>query len=512
MIQTDKTWLENPAAILAFICVLQAAAWTLAPGLTHSAPPLDVVESYLWGREWVWATFKHPNLPGWLLDASYLVTGAAGWPAYLLSQLMIVACFGLVFLIGRDLFGSDLRGSQMALGGVLLLTGVYYYSLSTPEFNHNVAQMPFYAAVILALWRAVTGGGVLWWLALGAAGAIGIQAKYSFGILLAVAGLWLALEPRARRCLFGVGPWIALAVFLLGAAPQILWLVKSGFLPLRYAADRAEGVASASPVKFLLAQLADHAGLFILAAAAGLFTIPKPRRMREFTIGGLDAFTSRFLLTFALGPVLLSALLALIAGKGMKDMWGMPMFNLSGVLLIALTAGRFTQVSLRRLTIGATALLVIVPLGYAASVMAGGHSKKALGVVWPQAEMSKRFQEIWRSETKRPLRIAAGDVWVAGLVALTASDRPSIYTDGDRVRSPWIMPERLAAEGALVVWQQRDDRPMPGQLAALIGSAPRREEAFPWPDSPTRPPLRIGYAILPPAAPAGANGAPLSRK
>ena len=51
------------------------------------------------------------------------------------------------------------------------------------EFNHNVAQMPFYAAVILALWRAVTRGGLHWWAMLGAASAIGVQAKYSFGVL-----------------------------------------------------------------------------------------------------------------------------------------------------------------------------------------------------------------------------------------------------------------------------------------------------------------------------------------
>jgi 4-amino-4-deoxy-L-arabinose transferase-like glycosyltransferase len=508
--QENKGWLEKPAAILAFICLLQGVMWTLAPGLTHWAPPLDVVESYLWGREWVWATFKHPSLPGWALETSYLLTGAAGWPAYLVSQLMIVACFALVYLLGRDLFGHDRRGSQLALAGVLLLTGVYYYSLSTPEFNHNVAQMPFYAAVILALWRAVTRGGLIWWALLGLASAFGIQAKYSFGVLLAVAGLWLIVEPRARRQFLKPGPWLALAIFLIGAAPQIRWLIDSHFLPLTYAAKRAGAGSSSNPLSFLLAQLADHAGLIVLAALAGLFGQFWTARKLEIEFAGLDPFASRFLLTFALGPVLLSALLALIARTGMKDMWAMPMFNLSGLLLVALTAGRFDERALRRLIAGAVVLLIAVPIGYAASVaFADSQTKKPLGVSWPQAAMSQRFSEIWQGETHRPLRIVAGDVWTAGLVALSAPDRPSIFTEADPTLSPWITPDRLAGEGALVVWQDKGERP-PARLAEFIAQAPQHTEEFAWPDNKDRPPLRIGYAIVPPAP--SVSGSAVSHK
>ena len=510
--RNDTGWLEKPAAILAFICLLQGVMWTLAPGLTHWAPPLDVVESYLWGREWVWATFKHPSFPGWALEASYLVTGAVGWPAYLVSQIMIVASFVLVYLLGRDLFGPDLRGRQLALGGVLLLTGVYYYSLATPEFNHNVAQMPFYAAVIFALWRATTRGGLIWWAMFGVASAIGIQAKYSFGVLLAVAALWLVFEPRARRQLLGPGPWVALAIFLIGAAPQIRWLIDSHFLPLSYAANRAGRGSSANPVSFLLAQLADHAGLLILAGIAGLFGPLWIARKPRMKMAGLDPFASRFLLTFALGPVLLSALLALIARTGMKDMWAVPMFNLSGLLLIALVAGRFNEKSLRRLVVGAVVLLIVVPLGYAGFVLlAGRFMKKPLGVNWPQAAMSQRFDTIWHGETHRPLRIVAGDVWTAGLVALTGADRPSIFTDGDPILSPWTTPERLAREGALVVWQDKGAGPPP-RLAALIGTAAQREESFIWPDRRDRQPLRIGYAIVPPTAPSGETGSTISSR
>ncbi len=503
--------MAKPVAVLLFACVLQVINWSLAPALTHSAPPLDVVESYLWGREWVWATFKHPSFPGWALEASYLLTNAVGWPAYLLSQFAIVTAFVLVFLIGRDLFGSDLRGSQLALASVLLLTGIYYYSLSTPEFNHNVAQIPCYAAAIFTLLRAATRGTLIWWIALGAVCAVGVHVKYSFGILIAVAGLWLLLEPRVRRQLLHIGPWVAAAIFLAGASPQIEWLLDSHFLPLSYAARRAAGASANNPLLLLLTQIVDHAGLLVLAATAGLFGALPLVWKRPFKIGSLDPFASRFLLTFALGPVVLSVLLALIARAGMKDMWAMPMFNLSGVLLVALFADRFTDASLRRLAVGALLLLVLVPLGYAATVRFTGPAlKKPLPVTWPQEAMSKRFDKLWHGEVNRPLGIVAGDVWVAGLVALTAVDRPSIYTEADRMRSPWITPERLAREGALVVWQEKSDgAPPPQQLAGLIGAAARRTATFAWPYMPDHSPLRIGYAIVPPAAPPASNGSPV---
>jgi 4-amino-4-deoxy-L-arabinose transferase-like glycosyltransferase len=500
------TSVDKPVAVLTVICMLQVAMWTLAPTLVHQAPPLDVVESYLWGREWVWATFKHPSLPGWVLEASYILTGVTGWPAYLVSQVMIVMAFVLVFLIGRDLFGADLRGSQLALGGVLLLTGIYYYSVSSPEFNHNVPQIPCYAAVIFTLWRAVTRGGLIWWTALGIAGALGVHIKYSFGIVLAVACIWLIFEPKARRTLSGAGPWLTALVFLAGAAPQIHWLISSDFGPLSFAARRAAGATANSPFLLLLTQIVDHAGLFALATVAGLFRPLRAGPRPSLATGGLDLFAFRFLLTFALGPVMFSVVLALAVHTGMKDMWPMPMFNLSGLLLVALMVDRFTEASLRRLIIGAALLLAMVPVGYAVTVrLADPYLKKPLPVTWPQAAISERLSDLWRSETGRPLGIVAGDIWAAGLVALTAQGKPSIYIDGDRSRSPWITPERLAEEGALVVWLEKGNGTPPSQLAALIGTSTRRESTFDWPYMASHSPLRIGYAIVPPRSPLDAK-------
>src|SRR5262245_27262719 len=178
---------ERPERGLAALMAAQIAFWTLAPALSHEAPPLDVVEMYVWGREHVVATFKHPNLPGLVLEATRLLTfGQTGWPAYLVSQVFIAITFCAVFMLGRDLMDGP-----RALAGTLLLTGVYFFSWVTPEFNHNVAQMPLWALVMLYLWRATTSGKALDWLLLGVFAGLSLWAKYSSAILLVVAAIWI---------------------------------------------------------------------------------------------------------------------------------------------------------------------------------------------------------------------------------------------------------------------------------------------------------------------------------
>jgi len=54
---------ETPGALVATAAALQVVVWTITPAIINSAPPLDVVESYMWGREWVLATYKHPAMP-----------------------------------------------------------------------------------------------------------------------------------------------------------------------------------------------------------------------------------------------------------------------------------------------------------------------------------------------------------------------------------------------------------------------------------------------------------------
>ena len=479
----------HPVGLLAILCAMQVLVWTLAPALTHSAPPLDVVEMLVWGREGVVATYKHPNLPGLLLEGVRRFSFGAFWPAYALAQACVVASFIAVYLLGRDLLGPG-----RAVAGTLLLTGIFYYSWPTPEMNHNLVQMPLWAWACLALWRSVQDGRLHWWLLLGVFAGLSLWAKYSSGLLLAAAGVWILTDAQARAQLARVGPWAALAAFAVVAAPQAQFLIETDFLPFDYALARAGSGRIGGPLSFLLTQIADHGVFLLMALSAGLFGKGAARSPPE------EARARRFLAVMGLLPALLAALAAGATGMGLKDMWGMPMFNLSGLLLLALLPGRFDGRRLVRIAAAAGMLVALVPAIYAASVLLRAErSDKPSRVVWPQEEIASRLLRGYAGEAGDMPRIIAGPVWEAGLVALAAPGTPSVSIDGDERKSPWATGQDITERGALAVWRT-ESRPAPA-LAALVEGRVQRQETFRWSGSATARPIRITWTVIPPRAP-----------
>ena len=487
---------EHPSRALLALCLAQIVAWTLAPTLAHDMPPLDVVEGYMWGREWPLATFKHPAMPSWILEASRRLTGSVGWPAYLAAQLLIAATFLLVFALGRQLLDA-----RRAAAGTLLLTGVFYFSVPTPELNHNVAQMPFWAAIALALWLATERGNRISWLLLGLVAAGGMYAKLSTGLLLFTGGIWMLADARARGRLATPGPWLGLAIFAALVLPLVLHLVRSDGEMLQYAAGRGRQFGQ-NVLAFLGVQALALAGAAVMLVIAGLgfSRVPQDVAVSPLDGGPVDPRVVRFLALLTLGPIALSVLLALLGRVGAKGMWGAPMLNLAGLLAVALVADRLPRSALRRLAVCAAALLVLLPAGYVAFMLvwapATGRLKKQH---WPQAEISTRLQARWASATGKPLLIVAGEPWVAGAVGLGPGASPSILTNGSLAQAPWISPERLKRDGALVVWQEDARRFKPPAIDALVAGRPVGEERFVPRWLPSAPPIVIKYVIIPPA-------------
>ncbi|MGE0597725.1 MAG: glycosyltransferase family 39 protein [Hyphomonadaceae bacterium] len=480
--------IDQPRMGLWALIAAQLAFWTLAPALSYLTPPLDVVEMYAWGREWVVATFKHPNGPGVILEASrWLTGGAVGWPAFLIAQICVGVTFWAVFSLGRDVLDD-----KRALAGVLALTGVYFFSWVTPEFNHNVLQMPLWALTILALWRATSTGALIWWALLGLFGGLGLWAKYSHALVLLPAAVWLLWDNDARRRLATLGPWLALGVFLLTAAPQALWLFQNDFLPFEYAARRGEGGGPLPTLEFLLTQVLNHLPMALLLLFAGFFFTRAPAPPAP-----IDKRAWRFLLLMAFGPLALAALAGLF-GMGLRASWGAPMFSLSGLAAIAWLSDRFSIDRLKRLMTGAGVLIVVVSGLYFAHVRYGAlFTDDPLRGNWPRAQISRALDVAWRDETGgAPLRIVAGDIWTAGLVNMDATQPPSVLINGDFTISPWVSTARARREGVLIVWRA-DQTPPPGLMALRTDSAERRLSVR-YPHFPDAPPIELHYAIEPP--------------
>ena len=502
-----KIEFDKPEFALAVLCGAQLALWTLIPALTYDAPPLDVVEGYLWGRERVLATYKHPALPSWTLEIGRVLTGATGWPAYLTSQLFVVASLSATFLLGRDLLGA-----WRALAGTCLLTGVTFYSWTTPNFNHDVAMMPIWAGFTLALWRAVERNTIAGWVMAATLAAAALHTKLASLVLLSSAALWLLWDGKARGRLPSAPPWVGLAAWLALAAPLSVWLLDNGHQMLEYGTSRAFGRSALGAVPFVLGVAAAVAGGALIGALA---VLPLARTIRAPVLGlslpsDIDARARRYLASVTLGPLLLMIIIAQVTGGGMKTSWAVPMLGGAGLLAMTFIDERHVEDVARRISRLSLLVLLVVALAHAAYVRTASLFGRPDRVNWPSAEISSRLSSAWREATGRPLSIVAGEPWVAGLVGIGVDPMPSVLTFGDLALSPWITPERLARDGALILWGDYQQRTIaaagqppkpPDKIRLIVGELPIRSATFQWPLNPKLTEIVIGYAILPPRSP-----------
>jgi hypothetical protein len=480
---------QQPYLFVGLIIAAQIAVWTLIPYLSGRSLPLDVVSDGLsWGHEWQWGYFKHPPLPSWEVEAFFDAFGDIG--PYLLSQLSVGLTYLFVFLLGRALMGAEL-----AAAGTALTAFVYFFSLPTPEFNHNVAQMPLWAALSFAYYQCLDSKRLSCWIALGVVSGLALLTKYSSGVLLAVVAFHLFSSSAGRAKLATPGPYLAIVVCVLVIAPHVYWLVGHHFPTLAYAAKRAgeaQGIFArlGQPLRFLVSQLIDNSAAIAVAGLVG-FIGRKP-----FARAAADEKLF-FLAVLGLGPALFTAVISLLTGMGLRDMWGAPMWNLTGLLIVYAGRARAAEARTHILALLVAAAFVVLPFFY---VIANALAPMALGkpsrTQWPDRGMAAAFAHDFQSATGAPLKIVAGDGWLAGLIAMRDPSRPSVFTDASMAEAPWITPPRQARQGALVVWLV--PRPMPAAFARLPGLKLMGTKRFAWPCEPKAPPLEIGWAVVPP--------------
>jgi 4-amino-4-deoxy-L-arabinose transferase-like glycosyltransferase len=469
--------------------------WTLVPGLIHKTPPLDTLEVYMWARDWILVSSKHPNMAGWMLAVVHALTGGAyGWSAYLLAQLCTGTAMLFVYLLGREV--TDVRSAGL---GTILCCAVGYFSWFSPQYNANVASMPFWAAFVWAVWMARKHGTLVRWVVVGLVGAGVVYCKLSGALLLLVAGIYALVDPTLRRQLLTPGPWLAGALCIALFIPAALEISRQNYMIFDHVATKTTGTPN--PLSFLGTQiLMCGVMLLILAMSAKRASKPIGYEDRE-SWPDVPPKTRddglRFVTVFAFAPLLLLVLESLALRTQMRALWAIPMGNLFALAAVMWLHRSGVILDDDRIKRFVAAVILIGPLAYGVAKYAGSYETPPGPTNWPQREISQRFEALWEAETNAPLKLVGGDVLEAGIVALTAKHTPSLLIDLKTYRVPWITPERIKRDGLLAIWPYTY-KPGYETFQELTKNCKAKPQSFKVSARPDGKPLVLWYCIFPP--------------
>ena len=390
--------------------------WTLVPTLTNNNLPLDTIEHLAWGSNLDWGFNKHPPAVAFFLESFYQIFGARDWAYYLLSQAFVATALIVVFKFSEDLF----RDKILSLLSVLLLEGIYFYNFTTPEFNVNVCQLPFWALSVYYSWKLFDTKKLNFkdCFLLGVFAAIGFLSKYLFVyLLLAIVLLFFYVIFIKKYKKFDFRYLISLEVFIVLLVPHIVWLINNDYTTITYGLART-GLENSSliyhiiyPLLFLSKQIGILIPFFIML----FFLIKK----FKFKISLKDK-KLLFLIFINLVPIGLMFVTSIVTGSKIRTMWMTPFYLFSGVLVVYIIQ---TQINLKRLNGFLSVFLILFifsPFAYAYISI----SNKDKRTDYPGKQIAIKTQYAWDQDHKEIINVVLGDEWHAGNLSYHLKSRP----------------------------------------------------------------------------------------
>ena len=399
-----------------FIFVLShLLIWTVVPTITNKNLPLDVIEALAWGSNLDWGFNKHPPGSAFFPEIFFQIFGAQDWAYYFLSSLFVVISFYFVFKVADEILSSKL----LSLFSVLILEAIYFYNFTTPEFNVNVCQLPFWSLVVYFSWKIYSSKEIKLsdCFFIGLFGAIGFLSKYLFVYLLAsifLLFMYLILIKKDRK--FDFKYFITLEVFVILLIPHFIWLYGNDFITIFYGLKRTGLEPSLinhfeQPILFLFKQIGTLLPFFFL-----IWLLVKKIQFK-FNVKDKKLL---FLLVINLLPIFLILITSAIMGSKIRTMWMTPFYLYFGVLFIYLLKSQINIKKTNSFLSGFLFLFFLSPIIY--SYVSISQTDKRTD--YPGKEIASKVQLIWSKDFNGEIQFVTGDEWKAGNLSYHLKSRP----------------------------------------------------------------------------------------
>jgi len=386
--------------------------WTITPSISNINLPLDTIEALAWGSNLSWGFSKHPPVSAFMVEVVYSLFGNQDWAYYLLSQIFVVTAFIYVWKFSNLIFKNKL----FSLCSIFLLEGIYFYNFTSPEFNVNVCQLPFWALVVFYSWKSINYEKISDLILLGIFMSVGFLTKYLFIYLILTVKIIFLLQ-LIKKKKFNIKLLIPGTLFILLLTPHLIWLYQNDFITITYALNRT-GIEETdftkhlyNPFLFLVKQVGILIPVFIM-----LLTFIKIRRINLNNLKK-DKY---FLLLINIFPIILIFLTSLISGAKIRTMWMTPFYLFLGVLLIQIFKEYLNKNNLNKFLVVFVILFILSPISY----LFVSFSNEFKRTDYPGKEISDLVQRRWDNNFTNNISIVVGDEWYAGNLSYHLSSRP----------------------------------------------------------------------------------------
>ena len=390
--------------------------WTLVPSLTNQNLPLDTIEHLAWGSNLDWGYNKHPPMVAAVLEFFYQIFGSKDWAYYLLSQIFVIISFYYVYKFSKEILKNDI----LSLISVLLLESIYFYNFTTPEFNVNVCELPFWTATVYYSWKIFKSKDIKFTdcFFVGLFAAFGFLSKYLFiYLLVSIELLFFYLIFVKKEKKFNFKYLITAEVFLIILVPHLIWLNNNEFITIKYGLART-GLEQSSIIdhlKFPLIFIAKQIGILIPFLFLILLLVKKIK-LRIY----LKDKKLLFLLAINILPIILMFLTSVLTGSKIRTMWMTPFYLFFGTLFVYFLQEQINTKKLKSFMVGFIFLFFLSPTLYAyVSII-----KEDKRTDYPGKGIAVKTQYAWDQQFNSKINVVYGNEWNAGNLSYHLKSRP----------------------------------------------------------------------------------------
>ncbi len=390
--------------------------WTLIPSLTNHNLPLDTIEALAWGSNLDWGFNKHPPMSAFFPEIFYQIFGSQDWAYYFLSQIFVIISFYYVFKLSKEILNNNLLG----LISILLIETIYFYNFTSPEFNVNVCQLPFWSLTAYYAWRIFNGKTIKFsdCFLVGLFAAFGFLSKYLFlYLLVSIDFLFVYLIFIKKDRKFDFKYLITTEVFLVALVPHFIWLTNNEFITITYGLARTglEQSSLINHIQYPLIFIGKQIGILIPFLILTWLLVQK----LTFKINIKDK-KLLFLLSINILPILLMFLTSVIAGSKIRTMWMTPFYLFFGTLFVYMLQNQINIKKLKPFVIGFIFFFFLSPVLYAyVSISKDDKRTDYLG-----KEIAIKTQYAWDQQFDSKINVVLGNEWNAGNLSYHLKSRP----------------------------------------------------------------------------------------